>query len=131
MKHFADSHEWIEVEDGVGSIGISVHAAKELGDVTFVELPEVGAVLQVGDILGSVESVKAASDLYAPVGCVVVEVNDALESEPEIINQSPEKDGWVCRVKDMREEDFSSLKSAAEYVAFVSEDGDPQSASAS
>jgi len=123
MKKFAPSHEWIEVKAGSGVIGISAHAAKELGDVTYVELPDAGATLQVGDTLGSVESVKAASDIYAPVGCTVDEVNSPLEDEPELLNESPQDRGWLCKVSNIREQDLDSLMTEDAYKAFLGSDG--------
>jgi len=95
---FTESHEWVHVESGVATIGISDHAQSELGDVIFIELPAVGAVLKAGDKFGTIESVKAASDLYAPVGGTVTGVNDQLADAPERVNADPYGEGWMIRL---------------------------------
>lgn len=97
---YAATHEWVRVEgDGIVSVGITDHAQDALGDVVFVELPEMGITLSVGDEAGVVESVKAASDIYAPVSGEVVEVNTVLEDEPETVNNSPYGDGWFYKLR--------------------------------
>jgi glycine cleavage system H protein len=100
---FTESHEWVHVEGGVATVGISNHAQSELGDVIFVELPAVGAVLKPGDKFGTIESVKAASDLYTPVGGTVTGVNDQLGDAPERVNADPYGEGWMIRLKDVDE----------------------------
>jgi glycine cleavage system H protein len=95
---FTESHEWVHVEGGVATIGISDHAQSELGDVIFIELPEVGTVLKAGQKFGTIESVKAASDLYAPVGGTVTGVNDQLGDAPERVNADPYGEGWMIRL---------------------------------
>jgi glycine cleavage system H protein len=114
---FTKTHEWSAADgDGV-SIGISQHAQQQLGDVIFVELPAVGMALNAGDKFGTVESVKAASDLYAPVGGTVSAVNDALEGSPELINQDPYGEGWMIRLSDVSEApDLMDDKAYAELV---------------
>lgn len=98
--HYAKSHEWVKLlGDGTALIGITDYAQNSLGDITYVQLPKVGATLQAGDTFGVVESVKAASDLYAPLGGTVTEVNSALDSAPETVNRSPYADGWIMKVK--------------------------------
>lgn len=97
---YARSHEWARMEDdGTVTVGISDHAQEALGDVVFVELPDVGAELAAGDEAGTVESVKAASDIYAPVSGTVIAVNDTLEDAPETVNSDPYNDGWFFRLK--------------------------------
>lgn len=97
---YAKSHEWVRVEnDGTATIGITDYAQNSLGDITYVQVPRVGASLKAGETFGVVESVKAASDLYAPVAGTVLAVNPALESAPETINRSPYGDGWMMKVK--------------------------------
>ena len=96
---YTKSHEWVRVEGDTATVGITDHAQDELGDVVFVELPEQGATLESGDSFGAVESVKAVSDLYAPVGGEVVEVNDALEDSPEKINEDPYGEGWILKLR--------------------------------
>ncbi len=95
---FRESHEWVAIEGNIAKIGISDHAQKELGDIVFINLPEVGAELTAGDTLCDVESVKAVSDLYAPVSGKVVKVNEELESAPELINQDA-MGAWICEIE--------------------------------
>ncbi|MGM0615998.1 MAG: glycine cleavage system protein GcvH [Pseudomonadota bacterium] len=98
--HYAPSHEWVlDNQDGTVTIGITDHAQEALGDVVFVELPEVGNALSKGEEFGVIESVKAASDLYAPVNGEVIEVNEGLEDSPETVNESPYEDGWIMKVR--------------------------------
>jgi glycine cleavage system H protein len=96
---FTASHEWVRVEGSNATVGISDHAQAQLGDVIFLELPEVGATLTAGAKFGAIESVKAASDLYAPVGGTVTEVNAALTDHPELVNSDPYGDGWMLRLE--------------------------------
>lgn len=119
-SRYAKSHEYIHVEGGVGTIGITDYAQKELGDVVFVELPQVGTQLEAGDELGSIESVKAVSELFAPVGGEVVEVNERLTEKPELVNTDPNGDGWMVRIRlsDPSEVD-ELLMTAEEYDEYV------------
>src|SRR5947209_15569137 len=119
-SRYAKSHEYIHVEGEVGTIGITEYAQKELGDVVFVELPQVGTELEAGDELGSIESVKAVSELFAPVGGTIVEVNDLLTEKPELVNTDPYGDGWMVRIKiaDPSEAD-ELLMTAEEYDEYV------------
>jgi glycine cleavage system H protein len=96
---FTKSHEWVHLEGGTATVGISDHAQSELGDVIFIELPTVGAVLKTGERFGTIESVKAASDLYVPVGGTVVAVNDQLGDAPERVNADPYGEGWMIRLE--------------------------------
>jgi glycine cleavage system H protein len=97
---YAKSHEWLKLEsDGTATIGITDYAQSSLGDITFVQLPKVGAALKAGEVFGVVESVKAASDLYTPATGTVVAVNAALDAKPETVNQAPYDDGWMLKVK--------------------------------
>jgi glycine cleavage system H protein len=116
---YTRSHEWVRREGETATVGITDHAQDELGDVVFVELPEVGAAFDAGDSFGVVESVKAVSDLYAPVGGEVVEVNGALEDAPEKINEDPYGDGWILKLRASGEED---LLSAQEYEQFLEQE---------
>ncbi len=116
---YTKSHEWVRVEDDVATIGITDHAQEELGDVVFVELPESGATFEAGDSFGAVESVKAVSDLYAPVGGEVVEVNSALEDAPEKINEDPYGEGWIVKLSTSTEAD---LLSPEEYEKVLDEE---------
>lgn len=117
---YTRSHEWVRIEDGVATLGITEHAQDELGDVVFVELPEQGITFEAGDSFGTVESVKAVSDLYTPVGGEVVEVNGALEENPEKINEDPYGEGWIVKLNSPGEGD---LLSAAEYEKLLEEEG--------
>jgi len=105
---YTKSHEWVRVEGDVATVGITDHAQDELGDVVFVEMPEQGATLAAGDAFGAVESVKAVSDLYAPVGGEVVEVNGTLEDSPEKINEDPYGEGWILKLRTSGEADLLS-----------------------
>ena len=116
---YTKSHEWVRAEDGTVTIGITDHAQEELGDVVFVELPDVGDTIGAGDSFGTVESVKAVSDLYAPVGGEVVEVNSALEDAPENINEDPYGEGWIVK---LRTTDEADLLSSEEYEKVVEEE---------
>lgn len=100
---FTKSHEWVHVEGGVATVGISDHAQSELGDVIFIELPPAGTVLKAGDKFGTIESVKAASDLYTPVGGTVTAVNDQLSESPERVNADPYGEGWMLRLNNVDE----------------------------
>ena len=115
---YAESHEWARLEeDGTITVGISAYAQENLGDVTFVELPEEGDSFGKGDSFGVVESVKAASDLYAPVGGEVVGRNDALEDRPDLVNEDPLGEGWIIRIKPEDASEWESLLSEADYQA--------------
>lgn len=96
---YQKSHEWVRIEGDEAFVGISDFAQNSLGDITYVELPEIGAILEGGVEFGTIESVKAASELYSPISGEVIEVNNALSDRPELINQSPYQDGWIMRVK--------------------------------
>ena len=119
MKRYTKEHEWVNIEGTTADVGISHHAQEALGDITFVELPAVGKVLKAGDPIGVVESVKAASDIYSPVSGTVSEVNSNLDSAPELINQSPEADGWICRLTDVTAADADKLMDETAYQAFI------------
>lgn len=116
---YTKSHEWVRTEDDTATIGITDHAQEELGDVVFVELPAEGDTFEAGEAFGSVESVKAVSDLYAPVGGEVVEVNSALEDAPEKINEDPYGEGWIVK---LRTSDEADLLSPEEYERVVEEE---------
>ncbi|MDQ6802439.1 MAG: glycine cleavage system protein GcvH [Acidobacteriota bacterium] len=118
-NRYAKSHEYVHVEGDVGTIGITDYAQKELGDVVFVELPKVGTQLEQGDELGSIESVKAVSELFAPASGEVVEVNDALAEKPELVNTDPYGDGWMVRVRLSTPEEVDELMDAEEYEEYV------------
>ena len=116
---YTRSHEWVRIENDTATVGISDYAQEELGDIVFVELPEEGATLEAGDSFGTLESVKAVSDLYAPVGGEVVEVNEALNNSPEKINEDPYGDGWIAKLSVSGEGD---LLSATDYERLLEEE---------
>jgi glycine cleavage system H protein len=113
---YAKSHEWVKLEnDGAASVGITDYAQSALGDITYVQLPKVGAALKKGEVFGVVESVKAASDLYAPVAGTVTAVNSALEQAPETLNREPYAGGWILKLKLANPAEVESLADAAAY----------------
>ena len=118
---YTKQHEWIDVKDGVGTIGITDYAQHELGDVVFVELPKPGAKVQAGKSFGNVESVKAVSEIYAPVSGEVVEANADLEATPEKLNSDPHKSAWLVRIKLADQSELAKLMDAKAYQAFISE----------
>ncbi|MER0397625.1 glycine cleavage system protein GcvH [Vibrio vulnificus] len=120
---FTESHEWVRDNgDGTVTIGISEHAQEMLGDVVFVELPELEAEIEAGESFSLVESVKAASDIYAPVTGEVVEVNEELSDNPELINEEPYEGGWIVKVKLSDPSELDNLKDAEEYLNSIEED---------
>ena len=119
---YSREHEWVKVEGSVALIGITDFAQAELGDVVYVELPDVGTELEANGTFGVVESVKAVSDLYAPVSGVVAEVNATLEDEPELVNSDPYEDGWMIRVEMKDESELNDLLDADSYRSFTEEE---------
>ena len=114
---YASSHEWARLEeDGTVTIGITDHAQEALGDVVFVELPDVGTTLAVAEEAGVVESVKAASDIYAPIAGAVIAINDKLEDEPETVNSDPYNDGWFYKLQPADSSELDALMSAEDYA---------------
>ncbi|OZB41952.1 MAG: glycine cleavage system protein H [Alishewanella sp. 34-51-39] len=119
---FASSHEWLRAEgDGIYTVGITEHAQELLGDMVFVELPEVGETVGQGDDCAVAESVKAASDIYAPVSGEIVAVNDTLSDSPELVNSSPYEDGWMFKIKIADEAELGALLDAAGYQSAIDE----------
>lgn len=116
---FAESHEWIKIEGETGTVGISDFAQKQLGDVVYIELPEVGAVFDFHQSFGVVESVKAVSDIYSPVSGEVVEVNSGLNDSPELLNEDPQGKGWIMKIKVKDESELQKLLSTSEYEKFL------------
>lgn len=118
---YAKSHEWVKLAgDGTATVGITDYAQNSLGDITYVQLPKPGATLNAGQVFGVVESVKAASDLYAPVGGTVIETNPALESAPETVNQHPYEGGWMLKLKLSNPAEATALNDAAAYGKLIS-----------
>ena len=116
---FTKDHEWVSLDGDIATVGISKHAADALGDVVFVEVPEVGKTVSKGDSFAVVESVKAASDVYAPVSGEVVEANDALSSAPETVNAAPEGDGWFAKIKISDASQLDALMDQAAYDEYL------------
>lgn len=115
---YAKSDEWLRIEDNTATVGVSDYAQDQLNDVVYVELPEVGDTFAKGDTFGTVESVKAAADLYAPVAGTVTEINTALEDEPELINADPYGKGWIIKMSIDGEPDTSDLLDSDGYIAY-------------
>ena len=119
---YAGSHEWARLEsDGTAVVGITDHAQAALGDIVYIELPEVGATLDAGSEIAVVESVKAASDIYSPLSGEVIEINPALEDEPGTVNLSPYADGWFFRVKPSEVNELENMMDASDYQSMVDE----------
>ena len=118
-RYFTEDHEWIDVDGDVGTVGITDYAQSQLGDITFVELPEKGDQLKKGDAPCVVDSVKAASDVYSPVTGEVTEVNGDLDGEPELVNNDAEGDGWFFKLRLANPDELSGLMSEDKYSSFV------------
>jgi glycine cleavage system H protein len=118
-RHYTQSHEWVRIDGDLGTIGITEHAQKELGEIVYLELPEVGHVYNVDEEFGTVESVKAVSELFTPVSGEIVEINRSAVAEPGIVNDDPFGDGWLIRVKLSSDEEIEKLMSAEEYAEYV------------
>jgi glycine cleavage system H protein len=116
---YTKEHEWVRVEGDLGVVGITDHAQHELGDIVYVDLPKTGAIVDQGKSLGSVESVKAVSDIYSPVSGEVIEVNETLGQAPERLNQDPHGAAWLVKIRLSAPDQLKSLLSAADYQAYV------------
>ena len=118
---YSEEHIWLLLKsDEIAAIGITEYAQSELGDIVYVELPEVGNVYQLGEACTVVESVKVASDIFAPVGCKIIEVNEELVDSPEILNEGPYENGWLCKVEILDKSLIDSLLNASQYDSLVS-----------
>ena len=118
---YTKDHEWIDVKDGVGTVGITDHAQQELGDVVFVELPKVGAKLKAGESFGSIESVKAVSDIFSPVSGEVADINSALVDTPERVNSDPHGGAWLIKIRLSDPNEAAGLMDVAVYQAYIAE----------
>jgi glycine cleavage system H protein len=116
-RRYTKEHEWVRVEGGSATVGITDFAQKELGDIVFVELPEIGRVVTLGEVLGTIESVKAVSELYAPVSGTVSAVNTVLSDAPETVNRDAHEAGWICKMKLAQPLELDALMDAAAYDA--------------
>lgn len=119
---YLSTHEWVRVEDGTVTVGITAHAQDAMGDLVYVEVPEEGRELAAGDDAGVVESVKAASDIYSPVSGAVIAVNERLESEPELVNTDPYGDGWMFKVSITDESQLENLLTPDEYQSHIEDE---------
>jgi glycine cleavage system H protein len=120
--HYTPSHEWVRIDGDVGTIGITDYAQKELGEIVYLEMPEVGHVFNADEEFGTVESVKAVSELYTPVSGEVVEVNKAAVAEPGIVNDDPFGDGWLIKMKVTTDEEVGKLMTAEQYASYVQQE---------
>lgn len=116
---YTKEHEWAKVEDDIIIVGITDYAQGELGDIVFVELPEIGMEVDRGGAFGTIEAVKAVSDLYSPATGVIVDVNGALEDSPELVNHAPFEDGWMVKIQFTDKNEIDELMSADQYIKFV------------
>ncbi len=121
---YQKSHEWVSLDGGTAVVGLSDHAQKEITDVVFVELPQVGRALKAGDPCGVVESVKAAFDIYAPVSGEVAEVNEKVAADPSLVNRSPHEEGWLFKLKGVSADEVAKLMDFAQYQEFLKTAGD-------
>jgi glycine cleavage system H protein len=121
---YSKEHEWVKVEGDLAVLGITEFAQSELGEVVFVELPEIGQVFDTGDELGTIESVKAVAEVYTPVAGEVVETNDAVVDDPELLNEDPHVEGWLVKLRFSSAADLKSLMNAEQYEEFVKSGGE-------
>jgi glycine cleavage system H protein len=119
---YSEDHEWVRVEGGVGAVGITDHAQDALGDIVYLELPNEGDTVTAGDVMGSVESVKAVSEIYSPISGKVVAVHTSLTEQPELVNSDPYGEGWMVKVELSAPSEADALMDAATYEAFVAEE---------
>ena len=118
-RYFTDEHEWIDLEGDTATVGITDFAQGQLGDIVFVELPEVGSTFEKGEEFGTVESVKAVSELYMPIGGEVTAINEALADEPELVNSDPYNGGWMIEIKASDPAELEAMKSKADYLEML------------
>ena len=116
---YTTEHEWVRIEDDIAVLGVTDFAQKELGEVVFVELPQVGHVYDAGDEIGTIESVKAVAEIFTPIAGEIVEVNEALADDPELINEDPHVDGWLVKIRYSASSDLDSLMDAEAYGEFA------------
>lgn len=117
---YTETHEWIQVQDQIGTVGISEYAQKELGDIVYVEFPKVGKEIKAGDEVCVLESTKAAADVYSPVSGIIQEINPNLKQDSGLINTSAEKEGWIYKIKLSRPDEIEKLMERAKYLQLVS-----------
>ncbi len=120
--HYTKEHEWVRVEGDLGVVGITFHAQKELGDIVYVDMPKVGSSVEKGKTIGSVESVKAVSDIYSPISGEIAEVNELLTTAPEKLNEDPHGAAWLVKIRFSAPDEIKQLLSAADYQTYVGEE---------
>ena len=118
---YTETHEWIKIDGKIATMGITDYAQKELGDIVYVELPEVDSELSTGDILATVEAVKAVEEIYIPVGGIIVEVNEQLADTSDLMNSSPYDEGWIAKFEISSKDDLEGLMNAGEYKKLIGE----------
>ena len=118
-KKYSKDHEWVFTENDIATVGITNHAQESLGDIVFIELPEIGRLVKFGDQIGSVESVKAASDLFSPVSGEIIEVNNELQNSPQLLNKDPENTGWYMKIKMDNTEELTNLMNFNQYQEII------------
>ena len=123
---YSSDHEWVRMENSLARVGITDFAQDALGDVVYVELPEVGLVVSANSAFAEIESTKSVSDVFAPVSGEVIEVNDVLEDRPELVNEDPYGDGWICAIQPSAEGELDGLMDAESYKSFVVEESEEQ-----
>lgn len=121
---YTREHEWIRVEGDIGTVGITDHAQKQLGDIVYLELPKVGERFQAMQPLGTVESVKAVSEIFSPVSCEVLDVNTELTGKPELLNQDPHGQAWLVKVRVLNPAELNALLTADQYEAYIAEEAE-------
>lgn len=117
--HYTKEHEWVEVEGDIGKVGITHHAQDQLGDIVYVDLPKLGTHVELGRSFGSVESVKAVSDIFSPASGEIVEINETLATAPEKLNQDPHGEGWLVKIRLSAPDEIKQLMNAAEYQSYI------------
>ena len=117
---YTRDHEWVSVEGNVATVGITDFAQSELGDIVFVEFPELNSTLEKGQSIGSIEAVKTVADLYMPISCIVIAVNENLDKNPEVVNDTPYGDGWMVKIEIANQDEISDLLAATAYYDLIS-----------
>ena len=118
-KKYSKEHEWISLENEIATVGITNHAQDSLGDIVFIELPEIGKIVKAGDQVGVVESVKAASELYSPVSGIIIEINNELQNTPQLVNTDPEDTGWYMKIKLENTNELTKLMNFDQYKEII------------
>ena len=118
-KKYSKDHEWVSTENDIATVGITNHAQESLGDIVFIELPEVGKIVKAGEQVGVVESVKAASELYSPISGKIIQVNDNLSKEPHLINSDAENNGWYMKIKMEKTDELEDLMDISQYKKII------------